>query len=177
MAAKKPYAPVPSPLPTPHVMATPTGPRPTPVAPEHYTRADLLNHNSTDYAKLRHRAEAINAEKLDAREGMDWRKSALTDTEKYYLWNSQYGLCGNGVCTNGQHGARAQLDERSMTIDHLAPKHFYEAGTWDIRNFTILCNRCNASKGVNYLPGIVRPTLAADSTYGYATGGGDFKGK
>lgn len=169
MAAKKPYAPMPSALPTPRPATTPAGPRPTPVAPDHFKRADLLKHDSTDYAKLRHRAEAINAAKLDDREGMTWRKSALTDTEKFYLWNSQGGCCANAGC-------RKALDNRTMTIDHLAPKKFYETGTWDIRNFTILCNSCNSTKGVNYLPGIIRPTLAADKTYNYATGGGDFKG-
>ncbi len=52
---------MPSALATPHPSATPAGPRPTPVAPDQYKRADLLKHDSTDYAKLRHRAEAINA--------------------------------------------------------------------------------------------------------------------
>jgi 5-methylcytosine-specific restriction endonuclease McrA len=100
---------------------------------------------------------------------MDWRKSALTDTEKFYLWNGQGGCCANATC-------RKALDNRTMTIDHLAPKKHFESGTWDIRNFTILCTNCNSKKGINYLSGIVRPTLAADKTYSYATGG-DFKGK
>ena len=40
MSGKKP----PAPLSTPHPAATPAGPRPTPVAPEHFRRADLIQH-------------------------------------------------------------------------------------------------------------------------------------
>jgi 5-methylcytosine-specific restriction endonuclease McrA len=65
-----------------------------------------------------------------------------------------------------------------MTIDHLVPKSMYTSGTWDIHNMTMLCHSCNSKKGVNYLPGIVQPTLVPDHIHKWATGGGgDFKGR
>lgn len=132
-------------LPKYNVHATPAAGH-TPVPPSHYTSRALV-HNMDDYERLKHRAIAINADKMHQRVAHPdaWRKSALTDHEKYYLWNSQNGRCANTYCTT-------PLDERSMTIEHIIPKSGMHAGTWDIRNMTILCRSCNSTKGDRSMP-------------------------
>jgi 5-methylcytosine-specific restriction endonuclease McrA len=139
----------------PQVKPTPVTRHATPVVPTHFTPGAVVPHGTGAYERLRHRAEANNAERLDARDGKAWRKSALTDQEKYYLWSSQGGKCANTSC-----GIR--LDEKTMTIEHVIPKSKMPEGTWDIRNMTVLCHTCNARKnagtmptGMGYMPSIV----------------------
>jgi 5-methylcytosine-specific restriction endonuclease McrA len=98
---------------------------------------------SDAYQRLKHRAIAINAEELAERpaEAAKWRKSRLTDIERFYLWNSTGGLCGRKGCD-------VPLDETRMTIEHVVPKSQMPSATWDLRNLTVLCGRCNSKKGV-----------------------------
>ena len=134
-------------LPNYAVPATPATSRATPAVPTHFTSGAVISHGTDEYDRLKHRALAINAAKIDDR-GADpskWRKSALTDQEKYYLWNSQGGRCANTSCCKA-------LDEKSMTIEHIAPKSKMPAGTWDIRNMTVLCGSCNSRKGDRPMP-------------------------
>lgn len=123
-----------------HVLPTPANSATTPAVPSFYgTKGDLIPKDSDEYARLRHRAVANNVAKLDERPDV-WRKSALTDTEKYYLWNSQNGCCANTAC-------KKRLDMHTMTIEHVVPKSKAPKLMWDIRDMTILCHSCNSAKG------------------------------
>lgn len=130
---------------TPRVAPTPATSCATPAVPAQFKPRHLIDRDSDEYARLRHRAEAINAAKLDERPAdyTKWRKSALTDHELFYLWNSQGGACGN---------CRAPLDRKTTTIEHIAPKSLVPVGTWDLRNLTVLCRTCNSKKGDRHIP-------------------------
>jgi CRISPR/Cas system Type II protein with McrA/HNH and RuvC-like nuclease domain len=112
----------------------------TPDIPKKYNLP--IDKDSDDYKRLKHRAIAINNEKLHHRPAdyHAWSKQKLTNEEKYYLWNSQGGKCARTEC-------RAPLNESSMTIEHIVPKSCAPELTWDIRNMTILCIDCNRKKG------------------------------
>lgn len=138
--------------PTPATSAT------TPAAPTiHVTSKHLISHSSDEYDRLRHRAVANNITRMDVRpaDSHAWRKSALTEEEKYYLWQSQYGCCANSSC-------RTNLDLRTMTIEHIVPKSEAAGLTWDIRNMTILCHGCNSRKGDRAAPFHYAPMTIAD---------------
>lgn len=125
------------------VAATPATSAATPYAPTlHVGAGHLISHSSEEYERLRHRAIANNVAHMKDRapDASAWRKSALTEQEKYYLWQSQYGKCANSGC-------RTDLDLKTMTIEHVVPKSESPGLTWDIRNMTILCRSCNSRKG------------------------------
>jgi hypothetical protein len=111
-----------------------------PPVPEHFTASELITRSSERYTPLRRVAIEINEELFQVRAGRTWRKSTLKPEEKYYLWCAQGGCCGNDGC-------KVSLDERSMTIEHLAPRSKCEEGIFDIRNMMVLCLRCNAKRG------------------------------
>jgi 5-methylcytosine-specific restriction endonuclease McrA len=130
------------------VAATPVTSAVTPHAPTvHVGAAHLISHSSSEYDRLRHRAVANNVARMDVRpaDPHAWRKSALTEEEKYYLWQSQRGCCANASC-------RTTLDLRTMTIEHIVPKSEAAGLTWDIRNMTVLCHSCNSRKGDRAAP-------------------------
>jgi 5-methylcytosine-specific restriction endonuclease McrA len=129
----------------PKKVATPKVSAKTPVVPTAYGKP--IDKDSDEYKRLKHRAVAINQEKLGDRpaDPHAWAKHRLTDQEKYYLWNSQGGKCARTEC-------RTPLDQRSMTIEHVVPKSQAPALTWDIRNMTILCMDCNRKKGARKAP-------------------------
>ena len=132
-----------------HVVApTPATSVATPHAPTvHVGASHLISHSSSEYDRLRHRAVANNVARMEARpaDPHAWSKSTLTEEEKYYLWQSQYGKCASTSC-------RESLDLRTMTIEHVVPKSEAPGLTWDIRNMTILCLSCNARKGDRAAP-------------------------
>lgn len=130
------------------VAATPATTVTTPHAPTVHVRAShLISHSSDEYDRLRHRAVANNVARMEVRpaDPHAWRKSALTEAEKYFLWQSQYGRCANTSC-------RTPLDLLTMTIEHIVPKSEAAGLTWDIRNMTILCHSCNSRKGDRAAP-------------------------
>ena len=124
----------------PKKAATPKVAAKTPAVPSKY--GSPIDKDSDEYKRLKHRAVAINQERLPERpaDPHAWAKHKLTDQEKYYLWNSQGGRCARSEC-------RAPLDQRSMTIEHVVPKSQAPGLTWDIRNMTVLCMDCNRKKG------------------------------
>lgn len=131
------------------VAATPATSATTPHAPTvHVGTSHLISHSSDEYARLRHRAVANNVARMDARpaDPHAWRKSSLTEEEKYYLWQSQHGRCANIT------SCRTPLDLRTMTIEHIVPKSEAPGLTWDIRNMTVLCHSCNSRKGDRAAP-------------------------
>lgn len=119
-----------------------------------------IDKHSDKYHELRHNALAINAEKLDKRPANPhaWSKQALTKEEKYYLWNSQGGLCARSECGKS-------LNERTMTIEHIVPKSVANDMTWDIRNMTILCSLCNSKKNNKRVRDIADSTTARPFHY------------
>lgn len=134
-------------LKTPCVGRTPQTSCATPAVPTQFKASQIIQRDTEEYDRLKHRALAINAEKLETRpaDAAKWRKSSLTDQEKYYLWTSQMGRCANTNC-------HIMLDQKLMTIEHIIPKSKMPEGTWDIRNMTILCHSCNSYKGDRVIP-------------------------
>ena len=76
-----------------------------------------------------------------------WSKQKLSDIEKAYLYQSYKGVCSNTNC-------QKQLDEKSLTIEHIMPKSRHIEDMWKLDNFSILCGPCNSKKNNRHMESI-----------------------